>query len=411
MRILLINKFLFPKGGDAISTLTTGKILQAHGHDVFFWGMTHPDNPHYELERYFVSNVDYNNSNGLINKSKQSFNILYSFEAKKKIGHALKKFRPDIVHLNNFAHQISPSILDEIKKHKIPIVMTMRDYKMVCPIYSMYVKGVLCEKCSSGKYYHCIFRRCNKSSLLKSFVNVLEMYLHHTILHIYDKIDVYISPSQFLKDKVKEMGLNYEVIHLPNCIDTSKFQPAYEWKDNSIVYFGRLSYEKGIPTLLNAMKNIPEIRLKIIGDGPLKTELEKIAFVQHIKNVEFCGYRTGHFLYHDIKKAMFLIVPSEWYENNPRTVIEAFALGKPVVGSRIGGIPELVQDWKTGLTYTCGDKDDLEDKIQQMLKNFEKIPEMGRNARNYVEEELNSELYYKRLIDIYNFALLKCAKN
>lgn len=407
MKILLINKFLYPKGGDAISTLTTGEILTAKGHEVAFWGMEHPDNPAYPFQADFVSRVDYEGSNGLAAKLKASANILYSFEAKKKIASLLKKFQPDVVHLNNFAHQISPSILDEIKKYDIPVLMTMRDYKMVCPTYSMLCQGEICEKCMGGRFYHCGLDRCTKGSVFKSLVNVAEMYLHHKILHIYDKIDLYISPSRFLQGKVQEMGLRGEVEYLPNCVDISGFAPAYDWAENSIVYVGRLSHEKGVGTLINAVKTIPDVRLKIIGDGPLKTELEEKIRTEHIGNVGFLGYRTGDDLHDEIRKAMFLVIPSEWYENNPRTVIEAFALGKPAVGARIGGIPELVRDWETGLTYVSGDAEDLRQKFVLLLEHKDKIPEMGRNARDYVARELNSEVHYRKLMELYEYAAKK----
>ncbi|MCF6247409.1 MAG: glycosyltransferase family 4 protein [Desulfobacula sp.] len=400
MKILLINKFLYPKGGDAVSTLDTGKILENHGHEVIFWGMEHPNNPDYLYQDCFVSQVDYDASGGISAKAKAAMNIIYSFEAKKNMSALLKKFQPDIVHLNNFAHQIGPSILDEIKKYNIPVVMTMHDYKMVCPAYAMLLNEKPCEKCANGYFIMCAVNRCTKGSFVKSLVNVAEMYLHHRILKIYDKIDIYISPSRFLKNKVKEMGLKGDVIHLFNCVDLKFFEADFDWQENSIVYVGRLSHEKGIETLIDAIKGI-DINLKIIGEGPLKENLEKKCKDENINNVRFMGYKTGQGLHDEIRKSMFLVIPSEWYENNPRTVIEAFSLGKPAVGARTGGIPELVQDWKTGLTYTSGDKEDLQKKINLMLENKDKIPEMGRNARAFVEQKLNAEAHYKRLMEIY----------
>ena len=409
MKILLINKFLYPKGGDAISTLTTGKILEAHGHEVVFWGMDHPDNPAYPYKDYFISQVDYESSNGFSVKARTAMNILYSFEAKKKMAALLKNFQPDMVHLNNFAHQISPSILDAIKDHHIPVVMTMHDYKMVCPTYSMLCKGKVCERCMGGRFYRCGINRCTKGSLFKSMVNVAEMYLHHRVLHIYDKIDLYISPSRFLKYKAAEMGLKGEVAYLPNCVDVFGFEPGFEWQEKSIVYVGRLSNEKGVETLIDAVNGI-DIKLKIIGDGPLRGYLEEKIKAGAITNVDFLGYRTGQDLHNEIRNSMFLVIPSECYENNPLTVIEAFALGKPVLGARIGGIPELVRDYETGLTYTSGDVVDLKEKITQMLENKEKIPEMGKNARSLVERELNAEVYYHNLMAIYQKATEKAAK-
>lgn len=376
---------------------------------MIFWGMEHPDNPDYRYSNLFVSLVDYNGTGSLVSKAKAAMDILYSFEARKKMSAILNEIKPDLVHLNNFAHQIGPSVLDEIKKRDIPTVMTMRDYKMVCPAYTMIANGEACERCTGGRYYHCGIHKCTKGSLFKSLVNVAEMYLHHRVLHIYDKIDLYISPSRFLKNKVEEMGLKGEVAYLPNCVDVNGFEPAYKWQERSIVYVGRISHEKGIETLIHAVKGIAGLKLKIIGDGPLKEALENMVRIENIGNVAFLGYRTGQDLHDEIRKSMFLVIPSEWYENNPRTVIEAFALGKPVVGARIGGIPELVKDLETGLTYTSGDVEDLKEKIELMLDAIDRIPEMGKLARAHVEQELNSEVHYHRLMELYHRAAEKAA--
>jgi glycosyltransferase involved in cell wall biosynthesis len=237
-------------------------------------------------------------------------------------------------------------------------------------------------------------------------VNTVEMYVHHRMLHIYDKMDTYISPSRFLQEKVREMGLRGEVVYLPNFVDVEKFIPSYEGEGESIVYVGRLSHEKGIATLMDAVKD-SRVTLKVIGDGPLKKELVSKVQEERIDNVVFLGYKTGRELHDEIRKSLFLVIPSEWYENNPRTVIEAFALGKPVIGARIGGIPELVKDWETGLTFTSGDARDLREKIEQLLDNPEKIPEMGRKARALVERELNPEIHYRSLLSIYERAIHK----
>lgn len=400
MKILLINKFLYPKGGDAISTITTGKLLAKKGHDVFFWGMDHPQNPDYPYKEYFVPYVDYNKPQGKTDQLKAAFNILYSFEAKNKFETLIRKVQPNIVHLNNFAHQISPSILHVLRKYQIPAVMTMRDYKMVCASYSMLVKGKPCEKCKNEKYYHCFLQKCTKGSAVKSAINTLEMYLHHKFLHIYDEIDIYISPSKFLKSKVEEMGFKHEVMYLPNFVDVESIHPLYESQEESIVYVGRLSHEKGIETLMEAVKEV-DVKLKIIGEGPLTESLINKSKKERIQNVEFLGYKKGEDLQNEIKKSIFMVIPSEWYENNPRTVIEAFALGKPVIGARIGGIPELVKDWETGITFEAGNVNDLREKILSMLQNRERLQEMGKKAREFVEKELNPEMHYEKLMKIY----------
>ena len=409
MKILLINKFLYPKGGDAISTLTTGDLLSKKGHDVVYWGMQHPSNPDYPYKEYFVPYVDYNKPQGIVQKFKTAANVLYSFEAKRKIRKVIEANRPDIVHLSNFAHQISPSILDVFHEFKIPTVMTLRDYKLTCPAYTMFNKNQVCEKCKGGKFYHCLLNKCTHNSRVKSFVNMLEMYLHHKILHIYNKIDVFISPSMFLRDKLKEMGFKHEIKYLPNFTDFGTFQLQTNYVNNCIIYFGRLSNEKGLFTLLDAVKCI-NVQLKIIGNGPIRTQLEEKTSTEKISNVVFTGYKKSDELKRDIQNAAVTITPSEWYENNPRTIIESFALGKPVIGARIGGIPELVIDGKTGYTFEPGNADDLRAKIKQLLDDPDKIIVMGKKARIFVETEFSSERHYDQLMRIYETVMTNRTK-
>ncbi len=408
LKILLVNKFLYPKGGDAISTINTGKLLSAKGHNVIFWGMKHSKNSKYPYKEYFIENTDYYKPMKIREKINNSLKILYSFEAKRRIEELINVVKPNIVHLNNFSHQISPSILDVFARYKIPSVMTMHDYKLVCPSYSLLRDGRPCEKCRNAKYFWCFFKKCTKDSCIKSLLNVVEMYLHHKTLHIYDKIDVFISPSKFLKEKVKEMGFKRNIFCLSNFISTKDYVPDYNFKDTTICYFGRLSKEKGLFTLINAMKGL-EIKLKIIGDGPIKESLKFKVKSEKLDNVDFLGYKSGEELKNEIKNSIAVVLPSQWYENYPHSIIEAFTLGKPVIGAQIGGIPELVRDEETGFTFEPGNAQDLREKIISLLENKDKIIEMGRRARAFVEEELNPEKHYEGLMKIYERAIAKCS--
>jgi len=237
----------------------------------------------------------------------------------------------------------------------------------------------------------------------------MEMYFHHKILHIYDLVDVFVSPSLFLKDKLKEMGFKREIIHLPNFVPLEEFHPKYEWKERSIIYFGRLSIEKGLFTLLEAVKGLKGIDLKIVGEGPMKDNLEATVrrWKEKERNVRFLGFKTGDELRKEIQKSMFVVLPSESYENNPRNIIEGFALGKPALASRIGGIPELVRDNVTGFTFEANNAGDLRSKLLKMLENTQEIPRMGKNGRMLVEHELHHESHYEKLMAIYESALEK----
>lgn len=332
--------------------------------------------------------------------------MLYSTQAKRNITRLIQKEKPDIAHLHNIYHQISPSIIDGLKNYRIPIVMTLHDFKLTCPVYTHLSHGEICEECRLGRYYKVVAKRCTKGSFTKSMVNMVEMYLHHHLLHLYEKIDLFISPSKFLIEKTQELGFKGNFVHLPNFVDTAQYNPAYEAKEKGIVYFGRLSEAKGLKTLLDAVKGL-SVQLKIIGEGPQRNQLMQKIDQDKINNVTFLGFKQGAELQDEIKKSILVVLPSEWYENNPRSVIESFALGKPVIGSNIGGIPELVKEGETGYLFPPGNSNVLRDKIQQVILNRQDVSEMGRRARTFVENELNPDKHYQQLKKIYQQVLEK----
>jgi glycosyltransferase involved in cell wall biosynthesis len=411
VKLLYVNKFFYPKGGSEKVFFETAKLMKKNGHTVRFFSMTAPENQPTSESEYFVSYIALNKSGGLFSRIKTAGRILYSLESKKKINALIDKERPELAHLHNIYHQISPSIINSLKKYNIPIVMTLHDYKLTCPIYVLYRNQQVCDECKGGKYYKAVVNRCVKNSRMKSMVNMLEMYLHHLILHIYDKVDIFISPSRFLLNKTQEMGFRGRIEYLPNFIDAQEYDPEYLAKENSLAYFGRLSEEKGVMTLLDAVKGL-DIRLKIIGDGPQKDFLLKKVERENISNVTFLGYKTGDELHYEIQQAIAVVIPSEWYENNPRSVIESFAFGKPVIGADIGGIPELVKDGETGYLFSPGNSNALREKIQLATSNHQKVAEMGRQARAFIETELTPEKHYQQLIKIYQWVIGKrnCSK-
>lgn len=404
MKILLVHKYFYPRSGADNSFFQTVELLKKNGHKVSIFSMRHPRNLPSEYDKFFVNNVDYDDKNA-IHSIHYAVKLLYSFHARRKIEALIRQERPDIAHINNIYHQISPSIIHSLKKYRIPMVMTLRDYKLVCASYSMFADNGTCEACKSEKFYQCVLKKCVKDSRLKSFLNALEMYFHHSLLHIYNQVDVFISPSRFLKAKTEEMGFQGRIEYLPNFVQVDEYRPQFDWQERSIVYFGRLSREKGLVTLLKAMQGLPDITLKLIGEGPLRGALEQETENLKLKNVEFLGYKNKDELNEEIKKSMFVVLPSEWYENNPRTIIEGFALGKSAVGARIGGIPELVRDNETGLLFEPGNVGDLKQKIAMLAADSNKIKAMGKNGRQFVEQELNEKKHYAGLMRIYERAI------
>ncbi|MFA6217699.1 MAG: glycosyltransferase [Candidatus Omnitrophota bacterium] len=403
MKILLVNKYFYIKGGAENSFFETARLLKSHEHEIVFFSMKHSNNYESHYSEFFVSNVDYLRKTSL-DVFKNSAKLLYSFEARDNIEKLISRTKPEIAHINNIYHQISPSILHSFRKYHIPVVMTLRDCKMVCPVYSLFFDGKICEKCRNGKYYECLVRKCVKGSFLKSILGTFEMYLHHKILKIYNLVDIFISPSYFLKVKLHELGFKKEIVVLPNFVDINNFVPQFSWSENSIVYFGRLAEGKGLLNLIKSVKGLP-LRLKIVGIGPLKESLELYVKSQCIENVDFLGYLKDGKLNQEVCKSMFVVLPSESYEVFGRTILEGFALGKPAIASRIGGATELVKDGETGLTFESSNSNDLRSKILQLSENPDKIISMGKKARKYIEVELNGSKHYERLLEIYRRAI------
>jgi len=401
MKVLLINKTLYRSGGDAVCTMADGDLLSAHGHDVRYWGMHHDRNGPHPYQEHFAPNVELTAKMSIGRKARTLANLIYSMPARRGLERVLDDFRPDIVHVNNIHHHLSPSVLDAIHKRGYPMVMTLHDYKVVCPYY--YLRrpdGTICDKCRHHRFYNCALYRCTKGSLGQSLVNTLEMYIHHPLLRAYDHVDLFLSPSRFLKDKVREMGFHKEVLHLPHFIDASQYTVEPWRPGRRVVCFGRLSPEKGLMTLLEASAGLG-LEVRIVGDGPLRQALDEHIAAKAITNVVLTGFKSGQDLHDEIRGAMATVVPSEWYEVFGRTIIESYALGRAVIASRIGGIPELIRDARTGWTFRAGDVADLRDTLQRVERRPEQMATMGCEARSYVEAHHGPEGHYQGLLAAY----------
>ncbi len=407
MKILLINNFYYNRGGDCTYLFSLKKLLEKKGHKVIVFSMHHPQNYKSEYSKYFVSYINYaeeiKNKN-LFSALKVLKRTIYSSEAKKKLKQLIEEEKPDIAHLQNIHHHITPSILYTLKKHKIPIVWTLHDYTLICPNTSFLCKGKICERCKKIKYFWPLLVKCKKDSFAASMVAAIES-ITHRIMRVYDLVDFFITPSKFLKHKLVEYGFDEnKIVSLNNFLDaeTGNEEKA---SDDYYLYVGRISEEKGLQTLIDAAIKTDKSRLKIVGDGPLKERLGLYADKNDKKGIiVFLGHKRHEEVFKLLKGCRFVVIPSEWHENFPYSILEAFVCGKPVIGSRIGGIPELVKDNETGLTFKMGDSGDLSEKIEYMISNPDKVVEMGKNARLFAEKELNAERHYNGLMEIYNRA-------
>jgi len=407
MKILHVNKYYYLKGGAEKVYFDTTKLLEAHGHEVIPFSMKDKKNFKTSYENYFIENVDFfNKKNNLLDKIKNIGHLFYSRETKYLADKIVKVTKPDIVHLHNIYHQMSPSFLSMLKeKYKLAIVMTAHDYKLICPNYSLLAKGKICEKCKKHKYYQACLTSCHKGSFLSSSILALEQSFHK-IFKFYEKnIDLLICPSEFIKNKFQEWGLKMKMTVLPNFVDLKRFQPS-DNRGNYLLYYGRLSEEKGIRILLEAMKKVDKkIKLKILGTGNLGENLLQWTRQNQLENqVEFLGFKEKQELIDFIQAARIVILPSISYENCPLTILEAFASSKPVIASNIGGMVELLEKNKKkerGLLFQLGDVNDLAEKISEIYFDEERLWEMGKAGRAYVEKYHSAEYYYQQLIEIY----------
>lgn len=391
MKILLSNKYYYPRGGDCIYTINLEQLLKQHGHQVAIFSMQYPENIVSEYSKYFPSEAvfSFSNKKGILKSLLRPFGTR---EVKQKYKALLNDFKPDVVHLNNVHTYLSPVMASIAHRKGIKVVWTLHDYKLLCPRYDCMRDGLTCELCYSDKK-NVLKYSCMKNSKIASLLGYFEaMYWNKASL---EKItDVFICPSNFLKTKMLQGGFASEKLKtLCNFIDTEKTKSAIYNKESYYCYIGRLSQEKGIDTLLKAAALLP-YQLKIIGSGPL-TETLKTQYSQ--SNIEFVGYKEWPEIKQLIVKARFIVIPSECYENNPLSVIEALCLGTPVLGSNIGGIPELIEEGKTGLLFEAKNESDLKEKILEMFNlkiNYEQIA---------IHSQLNftAENYYNEIMIIY----------
>ncbi|MBE9489607.1 MAG: glycosyltransferase family 4 protein [Bacteroidetes bacterium] len=403
MNVLSINKYYWKKGGSESVFFSEKEMLESKGHLVIPFSMQGEKNELSPYSKYFVNEVDYSKQ-GIKNRLLSATKIIYSFDAKKKMQMLLLDYSPDLAHFHIFQHQISPSVFGPLKKKNIPIVLTLHDLKPICPNYKMYVNGHVCEECKGQKFYNCYKNRCTKGSVLGSIINTFEMYFHYA-LGYYQNVDRYIAVSKFYKNKMVEFGYPEEKIsYLPNYINADDYDPNITEK-GYVLYFGRLSEEKGIMVLFDAAVEIPDIPFYIVGTGPLEDALKKKAQENDLKNVHFLGFKSGIELRTLLTESTCVVVPSEWYENCPMTVLEAFAAGKPVIGSNIGGIPELIDEGIDGFIFQPKDIDVLSEKIKWIWSNRTMAKKMGMQGRKKVEEHFNEESHYVRLMEIYESVL------
>ena len=384
MRILLANKFYYRRGGDCIYMLNLEGLLRSKGHEVAVYAMAYPDNEQTPWSKYFPKNMT---------KVMAFTRPFGSREVKRSFGRLMDDFRPDVVHLNNVHTQLSPVMAEIAHRRGVRVVWTLHDYKLLCPRYDCLRDGEeICEDCFIGEKRGCLKNRCMKGSALQSLVGYAEA-LTWTKERLEAATDVFICPSAFMAQKMAEGGFTpSKLVTLCNFIDAKKCAKDDYTKGDYYCYIGRLSHEKGVRTLIEAARELP-YTLKIIGGGPLESELKGMTTA----NIEFVGYKQWDEIKTLVGGARFSVIPSEWYENNPLSVIEAQCLGTPVIGARIGGIPELIEEGRTGMTFESRSANDLRSTIE---KAWTATFDYGKIAAD-AQRRYDAEAYYEKIMKIY----------
>lgn len=414
MRILLVNYRYYLSGGPERYMFNIKEMLEKNGHEVIPFSIRSKKNVRTPYEKNFVNPIGGQDAayyDEVKKTPKAIFQLLtrscYSFEVKRAVQRIIKDKRPDIVYIIHFVNKLSPSVITGAKQMGVPVVLRLSDYFMLCPRFDFLSEKEICEDCLTRGYRCCIRKRCVKGSITASLVRVFSMKVHE-ILHVYDKVDAFVTPSMFLKDKLVDAGYNREKIHLIPTFTSNNSEDKKFIVGDYGLYFGRIEVEKGVETAILAYEKMPERKLVIMGNDETREarRLKEYTIEHDIRNISFIGHKSGEELENVIKGSRFTVIPSIWYDNLPNTALESFRYSKPVIASNIGSLPELVLDGFNGMLFRPGDADDLADKIEKLDSNGNLIEEMGNNSRHLLQERFSAEAHYKLLMSLFQSCIV-----
>ncbi len=384
------------------------RVLEEHGHEVIPFSIHSNKNVETEYAKYFVEPIGSRDATYFDEYKKTPKTIwqmitrsVYSLEVKKAIKKEIADVKPDIVYTIHFVNKLSPSVLKGAKEMGVPVVSRLSDYFMLCPRFDFLRDQKICEDCLTCGYKSCIKYRCVKGSLPTSLVRVFSMKVHGW-MHVYDNVDAFVTPSNFLKQKLAENGYDAEKIHCIPTFTTSKTEVGEPVVGTYGLYFGRIDEEKGVETAVKAYEKLPDKVLKIMGNDDTDEGKKLKSYVKEheLKNIEFLGYKSGAELEEVIKGARFTLIPSIWYDNLPNTALESFQYSKPVIASNIGSLPELVEDGVNGYLFEAGNAEQLAEKIK-LLDDDRKVKVMGVNSRSKLEDRFAPEKHYQALMELF----------
>ncbi len=403
MRILLVHKFFNYNGGADVFFFEVGRVLKENGHEVAYFSTKSERNEPSEWSKYFVDAPDFKSKNPLT-RLKALTAIPYNRSTKKAFEKLLDIFQPDLIHCFNIMTQISPSILVAAKERNIPVVISLNDYKHICPNYKLFHHGRICEDCKDGGYIYCFKNKCAHDSAAFSLASTIESYVHKWMNVYLKNISLFLFASDFMAEKTEEfwkVKLNRGKLMNPFNVPAA---PDFSKKGEYGLYFGRLIDEKGVDVLLKALAVAGDIPFVIVGNGPEEENLKKIAEEAGLSNVQFVGPKWGAELDEHLNNCKYVVCPSIWHENFPYVILQAFAAGKPVIGTHRGGIPEMVTVDR-GSLYEANNYEALAKLMQKYDKDVDGCVEKGKAARKYVEKTFNDKEFYKSIIENYKRAL------
>lgn len=408
MRILLVNYRYFISGGPEKYMFNIKKILEDKGHEVIPFSIHSNKNVETEYSKYFVEPIGSRDAT-YFEECKKTPRVIgqmisrscYSFEVKRAIQKEINDIKPDLVYILHFVNKLSPSVIRGAKQMKVPVVLRLSDYFLLCPRFDFMCQKKICEDCLKKGYWSCIKKRCVKDSLAASLIRVFSMKLHQFI-RIYDDVDAFITPSRFLMKKLADNGFEQGKINCIPTFTTNKAKIGTQTIGSYGLYFGRITEEKGVETVVKAYEKYPEYNVKIVGDDTTEEaiRLKKYVSDHHLNNIEFLGFKSGEELENIIKESRFVLIPSIWYDNLPNTALEAFQYYKPVIASNIGSLTELVTDGFNGYLFEPNNATALFEKIKA-LDDDSLVEEMGINSKKYLEEHFSPEAHYEALMRIF----------
>lgn len=408
MRILIVNYRYFISGGPEKYMFNVKKMLEENGHEVIPFSIHSNKNEESEYSKYFVEPIGGRDAT-YFEECKKTPKVIYqmisrsvySRHVKKALQKEIKDVKPDLVYIIHFVNKLSPSVIRGAKQMGVPVVMRLSDYFLLCPRFDFMYEKKICEECLSKGYKSCVKKRCVKGSLFASIIRVFSMKVHQ-LINVYKDVDQFITPSQFLRRKLSENGFEGSKL---KCIPT--FTASRTVIGEPIVgeyglYFGRITEEKGVETVVKAYEKMPERRVLIMGDDTTEEAIRLKEYVDErkLKNIEFVGFKSGTELEEIIKNSRFTLIPSIWYDNLPNTALESFQYFKPVIASNIGSLPELVVDDENGYLFSPDNVDELIEKIE-LLDDDKVVLEKGLNSRKKIETKFAPKTHYEDLLAVF----------